>query len=106
MKLKFDAFWQLCQEKLNVDDVIPNWSVSGNIRTKEFKISEIMQDSISYDSPTAENIQKVSKTQFEEVFDVWDKYKNGNITRAELRNNNNKTTYIIATIRYLENLEK
>lgn len=106
MKLKFDEFWQLCQKKLNAGDVIPNWSVSGKIRTKEFKIVEITQDSISYDSFTAKSIQKVSKAQFEQVFNVWDKYKNGNITRAELRNNNNKTSYIIATIRYLENFKK
>lgn len=106
MKLTFKEFWKICQEKLKAGNVIPNWSVSGNIRIREFKIIEIAENSIGYDSPTAKNIQSVSKDEFQQIFTVWESYKKGDIPRSELRENNKKTTYIIATIKYVEDLIK
>lgn len=106
MELTFEGFWKICQERLNVGDVIPNWSVSGRIQIAKFKIVEITENGIGYDSPNAEYTQNVSKNEFQQIFNVWDDYEKGSIPRHELREMNKKTTYIIATIKYVEDMIK
>ena len=106
MEFTFEGFWKFCQERLKIGEVIPNWSVSGRIRIAKFKIVEITENSIGYDSPNAKNRQNVYKNEFQQIFNVWDDYKKGCIPRNEIREMNKKTTYIIATIKYVEDMIK
>lgn len=101
-KISFDDFWKICQTNLTAGLTIPNWSVSGEIKVKEFRVNEVYDSEISFISPTAKNIQIAAKRDFENIFAVWEEYKSGNLPRYRIRDISNKSTYVIAAIRFIE----
>lgn len=93
----FEEFWKLLKSSLKNGEVIPHWSLH-RPQEKTFIVDNIYENKIEITN--SKNRKRViSKTDFENIFSKWDSYKQGGITRKELRDiPNQNTTYVISII--------
>lgn len=89
-----------------VGDVVPNWSVFGEIRTEEFKVVEIVENCITYNSARDKNIQNMSELESQQVFNVLADYKKGGASRNEIRKENQKNYIHNCNYKICERFEK
>ena len=98
----FNDVWKLIQAKLAIGVSIPNWTLNHGQIEGAFTIAEIAEDSIHAFVPTARNLQKIPKVDFEEVFAMWPGYTSGRIARNEIRDKTRFSKYIISIFHWIE----
>ena len=50
----------------------------------------------------AKNIQKVPSADFETVYNLWQRYRNGQVTRPEIRDATRFSKYVISILYWLQ----
>lgn len=82
--MSFIKIWSELQSNLKPGVLIKNWTAASGYRGDEFKIVTVASTHVEVDSPGAETIQRVSKKDFEVMFNSWDQYCSGKVKRKEL----------------------
>jgi hypothetical protein len=97
----FDDTWAKLQGKLFRSSSIPGWSAAGQARLKVVRILNVRDDYIEVETQSG-NTQRVPKTKFKEVYDVWGAYCGGQLKRSTFNPDNRVSTYVISILHWLE----
>lgn len=97
---KFDLLWDEITSTLKPSQQIPNWTKHNGFLESEFEICSITNNAIEVFTIKDKHHRLIPKTDFENIFNKWDKYISGEIKRNELRDENKNTTYIISILKF------
>ena len=99
-------FIELIEKNISQNQMLDNWSVAGQIRVKQYRFIGIgnTHSECYLQNPKTEKTYTVTENDFQFLYKHWKNYKEGIITRHELRDMNNSTTYIICIMHYLEEM--
>ena len=100
--MPFQATWIALQNELTTSTDIPNWTADKGYLVDSFTIGSVDPNYISLDTPRAENIQTVPKSDFAVVYDLWADYCRGIVKRHEIRDVTRFSKYIISIFHWLE----
>jgi len=95
----FPEYWDAIQ-RLRPIGRLSTWSRAGKAKIV-FEIVSVDHSSISV-NPSNGQTRKITRSDFESVFDVWDDYKAGKVKRHELSFSVN-SSYIITLLHLVEN---
>jgi hypothetical protein len=95
-----DAVWADFRARLKPKTVVKAWSATGRARAK-FSIEDLDGGAITI-LPGTGSARRISKGDFEKVLDYWAQYKAGRVTRVELTNISQNTTYILSLLHWRE----
>lgn len=98
----FEKTWQAVRTRLKVGILIPNWTTLKGYLGDTMKIEAVSLDQIVIDAPKAKNLQKVSKEDFEVIWQVWANYKSGKVKRSELIEYTRHSKYVISILHWFE----
>ena len=90
------------QSRLKSGTKIPNWTADRGLLADEFPVSEVCDDRVTVDSPTAKNSQHIPMGQFELVDNLWRNYESEKTKRNEIREKTRFSKYIISILNWLE----
>lgn len=96
---KFNLLWNEITNTLKPSQQIPNWTKWNGFLENKFEICSITNNAIEVLTIKDKHQRSIPKTDFENIFNKWDKYISGKIKRNELRNKNKNTTYIISILK-------
>ena len=102
--MNFLKFWGGLQANLKPGATIKNWTAAKGYLGDEFKILAVSANGVEVDSPKAENLQYVSKSDFEVTYNKWDAYCSGKLQRQELKDTTRFSKYTISIIKHIEGL--
>lgn len=81
--------------------VFYTWSSSGKARNVDFTVDCIDEMGITFRKQNGK-MQRVPRVAAENVIENWDRYKEGQISRAELSVNNFSTSYLFGLLHGLD----
>jgi hypothetical protein len=100
--MNFYDFWIDMQARLDAGMTVKNWTSRKGYLGDEFKIFSVSEDFVEVDSPNAQSVLRVRKSDFEVMYENWDAYCAGRLQRQELRNLTRFSKYTMSIIKYLE----
>ena len=83
--MSFPDTWNYIQTHLSSIDSIRNWTKDRGYLGDEFTIVSVSPLAITVDAPSAENIQRVPKPEFEGVYNIYTKYVSCKYPRHRIR---------------------
>jgi hypothetical protein len=98
----FENKWMEIRKKLHRGQIIKNWTVYSDYLGDTMKVVDVGLESISIQSPRAENLQTIPKSDFESVWGLWSDYKAGKVRRSDLRDITRFSKYIISLLHWSE----
>ena len=98
---RFEGAWARIQRTITPGDTIRNWSRHSGYRGNDFTIHGIGARFVEIDSPGAENIQHIPRTDFARVHEHWDAYNAGVFARSRLRDTTRFSTYVISILHHV-----
>lgn len=96
---KFNLLWNEIINTLKPSQQIQNWTKYNGFLESEFEIYSITNNAIEVLTIKDKHQRLIPKTDFENIFNNWNKYISGEIKRNELQNKNKNTTYIISILK-------
>ena len=102
--MSFAQFWTDLQTNIKSGATIKNWTAAKGYLGDEFKVLSVAENRITIETPEAENIQNVSKKEFEVMYNNWDAYCSKQIQRKELTKLTRFSKYTMSIIKHLENV--
>jgi hypothetical protein len=99
--MSFLKSWSELQSNLRPGTLIKNWTVAKGYLGDEFKIVSVSSTQVDVDSPAAETIQRVSKKDFEIMFNHWDQYCSGELKRRDLVRMTRVSKYTMSIFKHL-----
>jgi len=99
--MSFIKTWAELQSILKPSVLIRNWTAAKGYLGDDFKIASISSTHVDVDSPKAANIQRVSKRDFEVMFNNWDLYCSGRVKRQELVSKTRVSKYTMSILKHL-----
>ena len=93
--------WDQIRERQLEGKVLCTWSVSGKSRNVEFTVESMDEAGITFRKQNGK-LQRVTRGATQNVLDNWDRYKSGQIERAELAATNFSTSYLFGLLRKME----
>jgi hypothetical protein len=104
---EFGSFWSELQSWLMEKRTITNWTVDKGEVGEDFETGPVTGNHVLVYPPSALNVQKVSKKDFEFVYEKWTDYLNGDAKRSELAKKSRFAKYTISIIhQYLSRGQK
>ncbi len=103
--MSFKTFWAKLLTNLKPRDMIKNWTTANGYLGDEFEIHAVSDAAVQVESPNAETIQRVAKSEFELMYSNWEGYCSGRIQRQVLRDQTRFSKYTISIIKHLESLQ-
>ena len=100
--MPFTATWNALQSNLKAGTSISNWTVANGLLGDTFTVTAVASGHVEVDTPGAQNIQKVPSTDFQTVYNLWQRYCNQQVTRPEIRDATRFSKYVISILRWLE----
>jgi hypothetical protein len=97
----FDEAWRDTRLCLFQGLELPNWSYDGRARGIT-RIDQVYFDEIMVSARGTVGSRSVRKTDFKKVYEFWERYKQGQISRDELQKISRNTTYIFSILHWLE----
>jgi hypothetical protein len=97
----FASTWRDLRAALKPGDQLRGWSKAKGQTDLQFHISEVGPTWIGI-LPTTGNVRRISKGDFDRVYAFWPAYKRGEITRAQMRDISQNTSYIFAMLNWVE----
>jgi len=88
---------------MNRGILIKNWTAANGYLGDEFSIVFISNKSILVSTPSAKFDQNVPREDLRKVWEIWPKYKSGEIQRQALTPLTRYSKYVISIFRWLEN---
>lgn len=77
------------------------WSVSGKCRNVEFCLQSTDNTGMTFRKQNGK-LQRLPRAAAENVLEHWERYKSGEVSRAELAVNNFSTSYLFGVLRSLD----
>jgi hypothetical protein len=81
---------------------IPNWTAAKGFLGDAFTVTAVALGHVEVDTPGAQNVQTVPIAAFETVYNVWQPYCCGRVSRPEIRDATRFSKYVISTLHWLE----
>lgn len=100
--MSFVKIWSNLQSNLKPGVLIRNWTVAKGYLGDDFKIISISSTHVDVDSPNAETIQRVSKKDFEVMFNNWEQYCSGKVKRQELVSKTRVSKYTMSIFKHFQ----
>jgi hypothetical protein len=98
----FELLWPDLIRHLKLGLAVKNWTVLRGYLGDEMTVVGIDDEHIEIRAPKAKTIQRVPKTDFEKVWEVWSDYKSQKLPRFEIRDMTPYSKYIISMLRWYE----
>ncbi len=95
--------WDEIASKQPEGRVFCTWSRSGKARNVDYTIDCVDDTGITFRKQNGKT-QRVSRVAAENVFENWARYKQGEVTRAELAVSNFSTSYLFGMLKGLEDV--
>lgn len=101
--MPFQEMWNYILGNIQAGQSIDNWTRDKGFLGDQFTIIIFGPNYIGIDTPGAQNIQKVSRQNFQAVYNVWDQYLNGTLKRHQIRDSITRSSkYIISILHWVE----
>jgi hypothetical protein len=100
--MSFSNTWAALQTGLRAGTAIENWTQAKGHTGEDFTISKVAPEFIEINAPSASNMQRVSRTDFEAVYEEWPNYMSGQTRRPEIRDKTRFSKYVISILHWLE----
>ena len=94
--------WSAFQAHLSPGTTVNNWTVANGLLGDTFTVTAVGPGHVEADTPGAKNIQKVPSADFETVYNLWQRYRNGQVTRPEIRDATRFSKYVISILYWLQ----
>jgi hypothetical protein len=94
--------WREIQTRLIVGTEIPNWAYDGGYTGKVTRIAQKYFDVIAVTGGRTVRPRDIKRTDFQKVYGLWDRYKEGLTSRDEIQQISKNSTYIFSILRWLE----
>ena len=99
----FQEMWQYILANIQMGQSIDNWTKDKGFIGDQFTIVNFGLNYIEIDTPKAQNIQRVSRQDFHDIYNVWDQYLNGTFKRHQIRDLITRfSKYIISILHWVE----
>jgi hypothetical protein len=98
--------WAKVRNSINSGQPIPNWTTLKGYLGDTFEVVKIRDEHLEIETPNAENLIRVSREDFEKVWEVWPGYKAGKVRRQELTPLTFNSKYVISILHWLEEEKK
>lgn len=102
MKTSFDEIWIKLQAYLKPGTILRNWTVLNGYLGDKMEVVQINQNEIVVQAPNAKTLQRISRNEFEKIWNVWPDYLSGQKQRQEIREITHYSKYIISIFRWVE----
>lgn len=99
--MEFSDVWLAVQSRLHTGEKVRNWTAAKGFLGDDFLICCVDASHIEVDSPNAETIQRVSKKDFEVMYNNWTAYCSGGISRQALVKLTRVSKYTMSVLRHL-----
>ena len=100
--MSFPNTWAALQTSLKPGTPIQNWTEAKGHVGEDFTIAKVAPEFVEIDAPSASNMQRVSRMDFEAVYNEWPKYVSGQTRRPEIRDKTRFSKYVISILHWLE----
>jgi hypothetical protein len=80
---------------------IPNWSYDSGYTGKVSCIEGLNYDVFIVTGEKTSEKRRVTRRDFQKVFELWDRYKEGHIPRDDIQALSRNSTYIISILHWL-----
>ena len=100
--MPFTNAWGALQSQLATGTKVPNWTAANGLLGNNFVIVAVTRAHVDVDTPGAQNVQRVPRTDFEDVYNVWDGYLRGTVKRHQVRDATRFSKYIVSIWHWLE----
>ena len=100
--MSFSNTWAALQTSLQAGTAIQNWTQAKGHVGEDFTIGKVVPEFIEINAPGASNMQRVSRTDFEAVYEEWHNYISGHTRRREIRDETRFSKYVISILHWLE----
>lgn len=98
----FDEIWHELRLRLTRGMEVRNWSQDSGYTGKISRVEDLNYDEIVVTGDRTTSRRRVARRDFKKVFDYWDLYKRGRISRAEVLEISRNSTYIFSLLHWLE----
>lgn len=95
-------FLDLIEKNIPAMTNIDNWSLDNKIKIPFYTYIGVQNRKCILIHPFTKKEIKISEESFQYLYDNWERYKTGFLTRNELRGKDRYTTYTICILKYLE----
>jgi hypothetical protein len=102
--MEFENLWSKLKSKLRPRTIIPNWTADGGYFGGTITIVELSNDAVEVELSTAKNHQLVGKSDFEEVWQIWESYNAGKFKRGQITPLTRNSKYVISILHWMESL--
>jgi hypothetical protein len=97
----FEEVWDDIQRRLPIGIEIPNWSDDGRTRGTT-RIDEKYYYEIWVSGKSTTKSREVKRDDFKKLYEIWDRYKHGQIRRDEISDLSRNSTYIFTILHWRE----
>ena len=101
MQTAFDEAWRHVR-RIAPGQLIPKWSWLGRA-TGSFVVASTDAESVIVKSEGIDGERRVSRTDFANVFEVWEGYRSGVVPRQRINDITRNSTYVLAILHWAEN---
>jgi hypothetical protein len=98
----FEILWPDLIRRLELGLAVKNWTAFRGYLGDEMTVAGIDEGHIEIKAPKAKTIQRVPKTDFKKVWDVWTDYKSQKLPRFKIRDVTPYSKYIISVLHWYE----
>lgn len=98
----FELLWPDLVSHLKPGSIIDNWTAFRGDLGDKMTVVGIRDGYIEIEAPKAKSIQRVTKDDFEKVWEIWSDYKSQKIPRHEIRDMTLYSKYIISILHWYE----
>lgn len=102
MTATFDEVWARLLREMAEDAEVLNWGQARGFTGGRFRIEMIEPTAITVHGGRMQVARRISKGDFERVYDVWQSYVEGHYSRERLTALSQNTTYILSMLRMLD----
>jgi hypothetical protein len=100
--MSFEAVWADLKNHLRAGTEVRGWSRDKGHTLLRFRIDDIAPGSITVSSSTMTMPRCIGKSDFARVHGAWEKYRAGKVSRADMTELSQNTSYIFAILRWQE----
>jgi len=97
----FEAVWSLLTQRLKQNTSIQNWSAYKDFTGGEFKVEDVSTTALRVSGSGMKMPRNISNGDFCKVYQVWEDYRTGNLSRGELTKLSQNTTYIFSIFHHI-----
>jgi len=84
---------------------IKNWSQDKGYTGKSFRLARVNYDEVAVSGAGIRGTRSVSRTEFEKLYPLWERYKGGHVSRAQIGDVSQNTTYVFSLLHWFEELD-